>query len=114
MAAGLEQLVHYLRRLVAPSEGALDNVLLERFVQSRDEEAFTALVARHGPMVLRVCQRVLADRASAEDCFQATFLVLARKATSIRRPESLASWLQGVALRVAAKARQADKRCQCD
>ncbi|MCI0457689.1 MAG: hypothetical protein L0Z62_12025 [Gemmataceae bacterium] len=82
-----------------------DQQLLERFVADRDEDAFTALVHRHGPMVTGVCHRLLRETHDAEDAFQATFLVLARKATSIRKGESVGSWLHGVALRVARKAR---------
>jgi RNA polymerase sigma factor (sigma-70 family) len=79
--------------------------LLERFVRQRDESAFAALVARHGAMVLRVCRRVLGDAQEAEDAFQAAFLILARKATSLKRPDALPGWLHGVARRVALKAR---------
>ena len=84
---------------------AADADLLGRFVARRDESAFAALVSRHGPMVLRVCRRVLADAHAAEDAFQATFLVLAQRAGSLRQPEALAGWLHGVARRVALKAR---------
>ena len=72
--------------------------------------AFTALVERHGPMVLRVCRLALGDAHDADDAFQATFLVLARRAGSIRRAESVASWLHGVALKVAARTRMANAR----
>jgi RNA polymerase sigma factor (sigma-70 family) len=85
-----------------------DAELLESFARGRDERAeaaFAALVERHGKMVLGVCQRVLLNRESAEDAFQATFLVLARKAASIARGEQLANWLYGVALRAALDAR---------
>ena len=85
-----------------------DAELLERFVAGRDEAAeaaFAALVERHGVMVLGVCRRVLGNRDEAEDAFQATFLVLAQKASAIARREQLASWLHGVARRAALDAR---------
>ncbi len=87
-----------------------DGQLLARFTERRDELAeiaFAALVRRHGPMVLRVCQQVLGDRHTAEDAFQASFLVLARRAHSIRQPELLGNWLYGVALRTAREAQAA-------
>jgi RNA polymerase sigma factor (sigma-70 family) len=92
-----------------------DDELLGRFLAGhRDESAeaaFAALVDRHGPMVLGVCRRVLGDRHEAEDAFQATFLVLARKAGAIARREQLANWLHGVASRTALDARaRADRR----
>src|SRR5438552_13809260 len=82
-----------------------DDVLLRRFVEDRSEAAFETLVRRHGPLVLGVCRRALHDRHAAEDVFQATFLVLARKADSIRRAGSIRSWLYGVATRLSRKAR---------
>src|SRR5580692_9839020 len=84
-----------------------DVQLLERFTagEDADEPAFDALVQRHGPMVLRVCRRLLDDPNDAEDAFQATFLVLLRQARSIRQSGSLAAWLHGVAQRVASRAR---------
>jgi RNA polymerase sigma factor (sigma-70 family) len=108
-------LLQHLRRLgVTPAAGsASDAVLLGRFVRQRDEAAFAELVARYGPMVLRTCRRVLADTHDAEEAFQATFLVLARKAASVRPPEALAAWLHEVARRAALKARAArSRRCQ--
>ena len=85
--------------------GLSDRQLLERFAAARDEAAFAALVARHGPMVLGVCRQLLGDHQHAEDAFQAVFLVLARRARSIREPELLGNWLYGVALRTARTAR---------
>jgi RNA polymerase sigma factor (sigma-70 family) len=82
-----------------------DRQLLEQFVRKHDGSAFQALVERHGPMVLAVCERVLHHAQDAEDAFQATFLVLVRKAGSIGQPELLANWLYGVAYRTALKAR---------
>jgi RNA polymerase sigma factor (sigma-70 family) len=95
--------LHVVQKLVATYRaGQLsDGQLLERFAASGDEAAFTALVEQHGPMVLRVCRRVLHEHHAAEDAFQSTFLVLARKASNIGRRELLASWLHGVAYRVA-------------
>ena len=92
-----------------------DDELLGRFVAGRRDEsaeaAFAALVERHGPMVLGVCRRVLGDRHEAEDAFQATFLVLVRKAGAIARREQLANWLHGVASRTALDARaRTDRR----
>jgi RNA polymerase sigma factor (sigma-70 family) len=85
--------------------GFTDGQLLEGFVSLRDEAAFEAVVRRHGPMVLGVCRRVLRHLHDAEDAFQATFLVLARKAGSIASRERLANWLYGVAYHTALKAR---------
>jgi RNA polymerase sigma factor (sigma-70 family) len=85
--------------------GMLDADLLKRYVQGRDEAAFAALVHRHGPMVLGVCRRVLHNLHDAEDAFQATFLVLVRKAASLRSPAMIGNWLYGVAYRTALHAR---------
>lgn len=85
--------------------GLSERQLLERFARNRDEAAFAALVTRHGPMVLATCRRLLGDAHDAEDAFQATFLILARKAGMLRDPDLLGPWLHGVAHRVASQAR---------
>lgn len=85
-----------------------DGQLVQRFLDARDgadQAAFAALVERHGPMVLRVCRQVLGDSHDVQDAFQATFLVLVRKAGSVRKADSVASWLYGVAHRVAVRAK---------
>jgi RNA polymerase sigma factor (sigma-70 family) len=90
------------------SAGLTDLQLLERFAARRDaagEAAFAALVYRHGPMVYGLCRQLIGDLHDAEDAFQAVFLVLARKAASIEKPDLLANWLHGVALRTARKAK---------
>lgn len=103
----MQQLLPHLRRLARLPGETADAELLNAFLSQRDEAAFTALVRRHGPMVLAVCQRVLRDPHDAEDAFQATFLVLVRKAGALRRPEQLSSWLYGVAYRTALDSRPA-------
>jgi len=97
----------HLHRLLASSTGgaATDRQLLEEFLARRDPAAFASLMRRHGGTVLGVCQRVLNHVHDAEDAFQATFLVLIRKARSIAKREAVGSWLYGVAYRVALKAR---------
>ena len=104
MATTLLPILRYLRKLGTPID-APDADLLARFISDGDGEAFAALVRRHGPMVLGVCRRILRDGHGAEDAFQATFLVLARKAPSLARPDRLAAWLHGVAYRIALRAR---------
>jgi RNA polymerase sigma factor (sigma-70 family) len=104
-------LLRFLRRIVRPGEDdTTDRQLLERFACGHDEAAFAALVERHGPMVFGVCRRVLHNAHDAEDAFQAAFLVLARKAGSLRRPEALGNWLYGVAHRTALEARSRDAK----
>ena len=107
MTAPLSHVLRHIRRLVSRSAtiGLTDGQILECFVSQREEAAFEELLARHGPMVLGVCQQLLRDPHDAEDAFQATFLVLVRRAASIGKPERLAGWLYGVAHRVAWRAR---------
>ncbi len=87
-----------------------DGELLDRFIRDRDESAFELLVRRHGPMVMGVCRRLLLTPEDAEDAFQATFLVLARKAASVRPRERVGPWLHGVAYLAARKTRAATSR----
>jgi RNA polymerase sigma factor (sigma-70 family) len=104
--AQLEKVVRYVRMVAQPHDAPLtDAHLLECFVTRREEAAFAALVRRHGPMVLGVCRRVLDHSHDADDAFQATFLVLVRKAASVTPRESVGNWLYGVAYRTALKAR---------
>jgi RNA polymerase sigma factor (sigma-70 family) len=98
-----------VKRVLSNSLSQLsDRQLLDRFSDSRDEGAFAAILDRHGPMILGLCRRLLSDAHLADDILQATFLVLARKADSIRRRESLGSWLYGVAKRIARQAQLAE------
>jgi RNA polymerase sigma factor (sigma-70 family) len=107
MASGqLHTVVDYLRRIAAPTDpDAGDAPLLARFASQRDSDAFAALLRRHGPMVWRVCRQLLASSQDAEDAFQATFLILVRRAGVVGRPEALANWLYGVAYRIAVRVR---------
>src|SRR3954447_25339784 len=97
-------LLHHVRRLATAA--ASDEQLLADFLSRRGDEAFAALIGRHGPMVLNVCRRILHDSHAAEDVFQATFLVLADRAAAIHRPNSLAGFLHAVAYRLAVRARR--------
>src|SRR5215510_12316059 len=111
--ATLSPVLRHVRRLAASAAGeGTDRQLLERFSRRREEDAFAVLVKRHGPLVLGVCRRVLRHEQDAEDAFQATFLVLARKAASIGRRQALASWLHGVAYRIALRVRAMNARRQ--
>jgi RNA polymerase sigma factor (sigma-70 family) len=112
--ATAQPLLHYLRRLTAGECGAglPDADLLDRYARLGDDQAFAALVRRHGPLVFAACRRVLGNVHDAEDCFQATFLVLARTAHSPALPRALGPWLYGVAWRTALKARTRAARRQ--
>lgn len=97
-------LLQHVRRLAATASS--DEQLLADFLSRRSDDAFSALIGRHGPMVLNVSRRILHDAHAAEDVFQATFLVLADRAGAIHRPTSLAGFLHGVAYRLAVRARR--------
>src|SRR5438094_710991 len=98
-------LARMLDRLSGPPDGELDAGLIALFVGRGDEDAFAALVVRHGGLVHGTCRRILGDRHEADDAFQAVFFVLARRAGTLRRDRSIGPWLHGVALRVAKKLR---------
>jgi RNA polymerase sigma factor (sigma-70 family) len=98
----LRSLLSFTHRLATRHEA--DSALLERYVSVKDAAAFAELVRRHGPIVYGVCRRMLALIHDAEDAYQATFLILARRARSIRKPDALAAWMHGTALRVCRKA----------
>jgi RNA polymerase sigma factor (sigma-70 family) len=110
----LANVVQHIRQLATPPgiPEPTDPALLERFLHGHDQDAFAALVRRHGPLVLRVCRRVLRGEHDAEDAFQATFLALARRGGSIRKAKSLASWLHGVAYRMAMYSKRTAARRQ--
>jgi RNA polymerase sigma factor (sigma-70 family) len=110
LSTPVNPILRHVRTFFGPAAALPDGELLRRYLAGRDETAFAALVSRHGPMVLSVCETVLRHRQDAEDAFQAAFLVLARRADAIRRHDSLASWLHGVAHRLALKARAAAAR----
>lgn len=103
----VSQLVRELRSVLEQQDVAnfADAELWKRYVHARDEAAFETLVDRHGPMVMGVCRRLLRNEQDAEDAFQATFLVLIRRASSIQSPSTLVNWLHGVARRTAMEAR---------
>jgi RNA polymerase sigma factor (sigma-70 family) len=105
----ISEVIQHLRKAVLLQEGAglTDGQLLEGFISRRDEAALAAIVRRHGPMVWGVCRRILCNHHDAEDAFQATFLVLVRKAASVLPRGMVANWLYGVARQTALKARAA-------
>src|SRR5947209_1991102 len=108
----LQTLVRRLHRIAGRPEGPSDRQLLQRFADANDEAAFAVLVRRYGGLVLGVCEHILHNEADAEDAFQATFLVLARKASTLPWRESVGGWLHEVAHRVALKARTERSRRQ--
>jgi RNA polymerase sigma factor (sigma-70 family) len=112
MDGSIPAVLRHVRTLAAVGTSAAcsDGELLRRFAEAHDEAAFTALVERHGPMVLRVCRHILGHAQDAEDACQATFLVLVRKAASVRKRGSVPSWLFGVATRAARKLRASRAR----
>src|SRR5580692_4733618 len=101
----MSEVIQHVRRVLLDGAGLTDGQLLEDYISRHDEAAFAALVRRHGPMVWGVCRRVLHNHHAAEDAFQATFLVLVRRAASIASRELFANWLYGVAHQTALKAR---------
>ena len=101
----MNRLQEALESLCERAPGVTDAHLIARFVASRDEAAFATLVRRHGPMVFGVCRRLLRHQQDAEDSFQAAFLVLARKARSVVKRESVGGWLYRVTYRIAMQAR---------
>jgi RNA polymerase sigma factor (sigma-70 family) len=108
----LRKALRHLHEVLAPpgAKGPTDGQLLARFIATRDEEAFAALVRRYGQMVFGVCRRVLHHDQDAEDAFQAAFLVLARKAASVRNVQALGSWLYRVTYRIALEAKAINAR----
>src|ERR1043166_7221404 len=111
-ATALNHVILHVRRTARLTGVALltDAQLLDEYVGHKNEAAFEAIVRRHGVMVLGVCRRILRNEADAEDAFQATFLVLVRKATAIRSGSTLGNWLYGVAYNTALKARAMNSR----
>src|SRR5947209_1075997 len=114
MVAGrhLQAVLQYIHKVARPMAGgeATDGQFLDQFIARRDEAAFAALVRRHGPLVFTVCHRILENVQDTEDAFQATFLVLVRRARSIAKRDSIASWLHGVARRIAVRAKSSERR----
>ena len=107
----LSDVILYIRSVAGTHyKNWTDQELLAAFTTRNDQDAFTTLVKRHGPMVMGICRRVLHHLQDAEDAFQATFILLARRSAGIRKQESLASWLHGVAYRMAHNAKRSTSR----
>src|SRR5947199_4589786 len=108
----VNRVIRHLRRAAFRQDGMglTDGELLERYLTQREEAAIEALIYRHGPMVLGVCRRVLRNEADAEDAFQATFVVLVRKAHAVAPRSAVGNWLYGVAHKAALKARAMSSR----
>src|SRR6516162_2921845 len=111
-ANATHRVIHQLRQAALGQDRTdlTDGELLEQYVSRRNEAAFEWLVRRHGAMVLGVCRRVLRHEADAEDAFQATFLLLARKAASVAPRSQVGCWLYGVARTTAVRARDLARR----
>src|ERR1022692_2856740 len=114
LTSSISTVIQHLRKTLYLQDevGLSDAQLLERFIAHRDEAAFAALVRRHGSMVMGVCLRAVHNHQDAEDAFQATFLILVRKAASIASRELLANWLYGVAYNTARKAKASNIKRQ--
>lgn len=114
MTSSVNTVLGYLHAILSRPHGEADDdrELLRRFTEAHDGDAFAVLMRRHGPMVLGLARRVVGDAQLAEDVFQAAFLMLARKAHTIRRAESLSCWLHGVAFRLALRLRRSQQRRQ--
>src|SRR5947199_5537552 len=108
----LHGFIQHLRQgtRLADEAGPTDSELMAAYVARHDPAAFEALVRRHGPMVLGVCRRILHNDADAEDAFQATFLVLVRKATTVKAKSLVSNWLYGVAHNTALKAKAMNRQ----
>src|SRR5690349_19164319 len=106
----IARLLQQTRQLAGTSHDEPDEVLVGRFITTRDEAAFAALRQHHGPMVWAVCRNALPAEADAEDAFQATFLALVRHAARLRRRAAVGAWLHAAAVRVCQKARRSASR----
>src|SRR5207302_649294 len=106
----VHRVLHHLRQVALRHGDPTDGQLVQRYLDEGDGAAFALLMRRHGPMVLGVCRLVRSHEQDAEDSFQATFLVLARKAATITPADRVGSWLYGVAYRAALKARESAVR----